>query len=201
MSYRRAYSDLEAMMLLISTSTSPFSTAAIFLTAGVVRRVTKEISNMKKLAIHVALMFAITASGAALFAQESAEQAPPGQSPMGLHTQPPTAEQRLQRMTQQLNLTSQQQQQVKPILDSETQQMQALRQGSSLSQQDRMTKMQDIRQSSGSQIKALLNSDQQAKFERMMSRQGHGGPHGAYGQNAPSGPPRDGSAAPPPDPQ
>jgi predicted nucleic acid-binding Zn-ribbon protein len=91
-----------------------------------------------------------------------------------MHGQPSTADQRLQRMTQQLNLSSDQQQQIKPILEGESQQMQALRQDTSLSQQDWMTKVQSIRQSIGSQIKPILNPDQQAKFEQMMSRQGRG---------------------------
>ena len=45
-----------------------------------------------------------------------------------------------------------------------------------MSQEDRMSKMQQIRQSSNEQIKSNLNSDQQQKFEEMMSHQ-HGGMH------------------------
>ena len=97
-------------------------------------------------------------------------------------------------MTQQLNLTSEQQTQIKPILESESQQMQELRGNTSLSQQDRMAKMQEIRQTTASQIKPILNADQQTKFEQMMSRQGRGG-HGGHGSGAGQG------APPPSDPQ
>ena len=125
-------------------------------------------------------------------------QGPPdsgqGGGSYGGHGQPPTAEQRLQRMTQQLNLTSEQQTQIKPILESESQQMQELRGNASLSQQDRMAKIQEIRQTTASQIKPILNADQQTKFEQMMSRQGRGG-HGGHGSGAGQG------APPPSDPQ
>ena len=79
-------------------------------------------------------------------------------------------DQRLQRMTQQLNLTDDQQQKIKPVLEQEQQQMQALHQDTSMSQQDRMSKMQQIRQDTNDQIKSVLNPDQQKKFEEMQNR-------------------------------
>ena len=90
---------------------------------------------------------------------------------------PMSADQRLQMLTKRLNLSADQQTKIKPILENESQQMQALHQDSSMSQEDRMSKMQQIRQSSNEQIKSNLNSDQQQKFEEMMSHQ-HGGMHG-----------------------
>jgi Spy/CpxP family protein refolding chaperone len=193
MNFQRMFKNVDTILLIMSTSPSPFSTAAIYLAAGAGQGVTREISKMKKVLIHAALAFIVALSSAAIYAQEPQDQAPSGH--MGMHGQPPTTEQRLQHMTQQLNLSSEQQQQIKPILESQSQQMQALRQDTSLSQQDRMTKMQSIRQSSSSQIKAVLNPDQQAKFDQMISRQGRGGPHG--GQGAPP----DGAAPPPQNPQ
>lgn len=185
MNLQRVFKNIDAVVLIMSTSASPFSAVAIYLAAGARQRVTTEIGKMKNVLIHTALMCGLALSGAAVYAQEPADQAPAGQH-MGMHGQPPSAEQRLQRMTQQLNLTSEQQAQIKPILESESQQMQALRQDTSVSQQDRMTKMQAIRQSSGEQIKTLLNPDQQAKFAQMMSRQGRGGPQGKGAPDAAS---------------
>ncbi len=78
-------------------------------------------------------------------------------------------------LTQQLNLTSDQQTQIKPILENESQQMQSLRSDSSLSQQDRMSKMQAIRETTNSQIKPILTADQQTKWQQMMDRRGHRG--------------------------
>lgn len=102
--------------------------------------------------------------------------------------QPMSADQRLQMMTKQLNLSSEQQQQIKPILENESQQMQTLRQDNSLAQPDKMSKMQAIHESTASQIKPILNSEQQAKYEQMMSRHEH---HGGMGPGA------DGNMAPP----
>ena len=79
----------------------------------------------------------------------------------------------LQHMTKQLNLTSEQQEKVRPILENQFKQMQAVRQDTSLSRQDRMSKMRSLHQDTMSQIKPLLNSDQQQKLDQMMSqRQG-----------------------------
>jgi len=88
-------------------------------------------------------------------------------------------------MTKQLNLSDAQQQQIKPILENEAKQMQTLREDSSLSQQDRMSKMMQIRQDSSGQIKPILNADQQKQYEEMMNRRGRG--PGGPGQMQPQG--------------
>jgi periplasmic protein CpxP/Spy len=84
---------------------------------------------------------------------------------------------RTQRLTKRLNLTPEQQPKVLEILKSEQSQMESLRSDSSLSQQDRRSKMMDIRKSSDDQLRGLLNSDQQKQWEQMQSRreqwQGH----------------------------
>jgi Spy/CpxP family protein refolding chaperone len=140
---------------------------------------------MKKVLLHAAVMFAVLAASSALYAQmgPGQEQAS-GQSGHG-QGQPMTADQRLQRMTKQLNLSDAQQQQIKPILENEAKQMQTLHDDSSLSQPDRMNKMMQIRQDSSSQIKPILNSDQQQKYEEMMNRRGRG--PGGPGQMEPQG--------------
>ena len=99
----------------------------------------------------------------------------------------PSADQRLQRMTQALNLTEDQQAKIKPILENESTQMQGLRSDSSLSQDDRMAKMKQIRETTTSQINPILTPDQQKQYAEMSSRMGRG--RGGPGQ------------APPPQPQ
>jgi periplasmic protein CpxP/Spy len=140
---------------------------------------------MKKLILLIALATALAIVGFAAWAQMGPAGGGPGGGQMGRG--PMSPDQKLQMLTKQLNLTSDQQAKIKPILESESQQMQTLRQDSSLSSEDRMSKMRQIRQSSNEQIKSNLNGDQQQKFEEMMSHQGHGGPHGAppSGQSAP----------------
>jgi len=140
---------------------------------------------MKRAMICV-LAVMVTCGGTALYAQTSdAGMAHAGPPP---HRMAMSPEQRLQRLTKALNLTSDQQQKVKPILENESQQMQAMRQDSSMSQQDRWNKIKSIHEDTTSQIKAVLNPDQQAKYEDMMSHHAPApGEHGA-GQAAPAPP-------------
>lgn len=85
----------------------------------------------------------------------------------GRHFDPAT---RTQRLAKHLKLSSDQQSKVKEILTSEQSQMQQLRGDSSLSQQDRRPKMMEIHKSSNDQIRALLNPDQQQKWDKMQER-------------------------------
>jgi hypothetical protein len=88
-------------------------------------------------------------------------------------------------MAQALELTGDQQEKIKPILESEASQMQELRANTSLSQEDRMAKMKEIRQSTASQINPILTPDQQKKYAEMMSRMGRGRPSGPNASTPP----------------
>jgi protein CpxP len=77
--------------------------------------------------------------------------------------------QRAERIAKQLNLTSDQQAKVQGILQQQRTAMQNVRQDSSLSPQDRRTKMMDIRSSTNTQIRALLTADQQQKWDQMQN--------------------------------
>jgi len=140
---------------------------------------------MKKLILPATLALVLVIAGPFAWAQMGPMGGGQGGGQMG-HG-PMSPDQKLQMLTQQLSLTTDQQAKIKPLLESESQQMQALHQDSSLSREDRMSKMQQIRQGTNDQIKPILTSDQQQKFQEMMSHQGHGGPHGAppSGQSAP----------------
>ena len=67
--------------------------------------------------------------------------------------------------------------------------MESLRQDSSLSQQDRRAKMMDARKSSDTQVRALLDSTQQKKWDEMQAKRE---------QWMQKGHPADGGQAPPP---
>jgi protein CpxP len=124
--------------------------------------------------------------GAHVFAQEPGgapeTQGPPaGGGHRGMMMDPA---QQLEGMTKRYNLSADQQTQIKPILAQQQQQMQALRGDSSLSREDRMTKMQSIHADTKTKIEAVLNDDQKKQFEadqqkmqeRMQQRmQGGGG--------------------------
>jgi Spy/CpxP family protein refolding chaperone len=93
----------------------------------------------------------------------------------------------LQHMSEALNLTDDQKTRIKPILEDSSKQVQQLRGDTSLSQQDRRAKMQQIHESTMSQIKPILTSDQQKKLESMHERGGRGGhDHGEGSGQGPS---------------
>ena len=123
---------------------------------------------MKQIFLRSALAMAVVLGGATAYAQMGGQ----GGGEMHGQRQPMSADQRLQMMTQQLTLTSDQQDKIKPILENESQQMQSLRSDSSLSQQDRMAKVKEIRENTNSQIKPILTSDQQTKWQEMMQQRG-----------------------------
>ncbi|SRR5208337_962153 len=125
---------------------------------------------------------------------QSNDQAPSHENGGRHHGQPDPVE-RTARLTKKLNLTSDQQPKVLAALQSEKSQMESLHQDTSLSQQDRRAKMMDIRQATDSQIRALLDSTQQKKWDGMqaereqrMGNRHSGGHDGGSGQ--PSAPPQ-----------
>jgi periplasmic protein CpxP/Spy len=77
---------------------------------------------------------------------------------------------RTEMLTKQLTLTSDQQPKVLEILKSEQSQMEKLRSDSSVTQDDRRSKMTEIHKASNDQIRALLDSNQQRKWDAMQSR-------------------------------
>ncbi len=102
----------------------------------------------------------------------------------------------LDHMTKELNLSSDQQAKIKTILDDQQKQAQALREDTSMSQQDRMSKMRDIHKSTMAQVRAQLTADQQTKFDEMQKTM-MGGPGG---HRRPGGDHTHGDQAPPPAP-
>jgi hypothetical protein len=111
--------------------------------------------------------------------------APPPEQPSGQADQPeqgmgrhmghrpmPTVDEQLKHLTTELNLTSDQQAKLKPILEDQRAQMDKLHQDASLTRQDRFSKMQELRQGSDAQIKRLLSEDQQKNFDKMREKQG-----------------------------
>jgi len=97
---------------------------------------------------------------------------------------------RTERLTKELKLTSDQQPKVLDILKSEQSKMQDLHSDSSLSQDDRRAKMMDIRKASDDQIRALLDANQQKKFDTMQSKRGQWQGHHQDGQGETAPPPQ-----------
>jgi protein CpxP len=108
------------------------------------------------------------------------------------HHGPPDPAQRTQELTKRLKLTSDQQTKVQDILVAEKSQMESMHQDTSTPQQDRRAKMMDLRKSTDTQIRAVLDSTQQKKWDEMQARreermQNHRGgpPDAAAGQQSP----------------
>ena len=93
----------------------------------------------------------------------------PSQDSGGRHHGPPDPARRAAELTKRLKLTSDQQTKVQDILQTEHSQMESLHQDTSQSQQDRRAKMMDIHKTSDAQIRALLDSNQQKKWDEMQA--------------------------------
>jgi periplasmic protein CpxP/Spy len=129
---------------------------------------------------------------AAAIAQDNGNNQPPAQSGEqaghGYGHRHMDPEKRTEMLTKQLKLTSDQQPKVLDILKSEQSQMESLRSDSSVSQDDRRSKMMEIHKSSNDQIRALLDSNQQKKFDEMQSEHEHWGHGQGQGSGQGSGP-------------
>jgi protein CpxP len=73
----------------------------------------------------------------------------------------------LDRLTKRLNLTTDQQTKLKPILEDEQKQIEAARKDETLSRQDQRARIAQIRRMTKPQIEAILTPDQQKKFDQM----------------------------------
>jgi len=110
--------------------------------------------------------------GAGLALAAPLPQEAPAVAPAGHRADP---SQQLRRLTKKLNLTSEQQGQLLPILTDRQQQMTALLNDGSLSAQDRHAKARTLREDSDSKIKAVLNDQQKQEYQQMREhRRKHG---------------------------
>jgi periplasmic protein CpxP/Spy len=106
------------------------------------------------------------------FAQPSQEsQAPTPDKHAAMHHNGESADQHLQMLSEKLNLTDDQKAKLKPILQDQMQQVKAVREDTSLSQEQKRAKMKSIHESLHEQINAVLTPEQQAKFKQMRQEQ------------------------------
>lgn len=74
----------------------------------------------------------------------------------------------LKDMTQKLNLTSDQQAKIKPILEDTHQQMQAFMKDESLSREDKVSKLRSLHQSTLAKVRDVLTDEQKKKLDQEM---------------------------------
>jgi protein CpxP len=154
---------------------------------------------MLKSATHLALtgMLFLGTSASAVFAQTAPaapEAAPPPAGMHGHHMMAPDPDKQIAHMTAKLNLTADQQAQIKPILQDRQTQMMALHSDSTLAGPDKMAKMKSINQESHAKIEAVLNDEQKKKWAEMQAQQRermqqHMQEHGGMGMDTPAPPP------------
>jgi protein CpxP len=82
----------------------------------------------------------------------------------------PNPDRMAKHLGKKLGLSNDQVAQIKPVLEDRAQKMDALRADTSLSQQDRRTKGQEIMQDSKTRIEAVLNDTQKQQFEQMLQQ-------------------------------
>jgi Spy/CpxP family protein refolding chaperone len=137
----------------------------------------------------------LAATCSALWAQDGSQPDSPAAGQWGRHGGNPERE--LQQLTERLQLTTDQQTQVKSLLAERRQKMDELRRSSSGSDSSAQTappgreQMEALRNDTDTKISALLNQDQKAKFaewqqERKARMERHQGPGG---DNPPPPPP------------
>ena len=115
------------------------------------------------------LTILVVLTAALLLAGQGQTQAPQTSqgSAMGSHPDASSPEAHLQMLTEKLNLTADQQAKLKPILEDQAQQMKAVRDDTSLSEEQRKAKMKAIHESLHGQINSVLTPEQQAKLKQM----------------------------------
>ncbi len=129
-----------------------------------------------KIAASAVLIFGLGLCGA----RANAQAGPPDTAHSGRgHRMSP--DQQLDHLSKALNLTDDQKNQIRPILQDRSEKMQSIRSDSALSREDRRTRMREAFEDSGNKIRSVLNDDQKQKFDQMQQRrhdrmQKRGGP-------------------------
>jgi Spy/CpxP family protein refolding chaperone len=116
--------------------------------------------NRKSHVLALIFAFTLVVTGLRILAQESSSMAADPETRAKV-------QQRLQHLSSELNLSEDQKSKIQPILQSEAQQFKSVRDDSSLSPDQKQTKMQEIRDNCKSQIAPILTPDQQKKLATM----------------------------------
>ena len=97
----------------------------------------------------------------------------------------PSVDDQVKMMSDRLNLTPDQQTKIKPILEDQRTQAQALMKDESLSDDDRRNKMRTLRESTNSKIRDVLTDDQKKQFDEMQQQMRDRGRQQPGGDNPP----------------
>jgi hypothetical protein len=124
------------------------------------------------------------AAGTAGSAQGGAqpEQAPPPQPGR------PSIDDQVRMLSQELNLTSDQQTKLKTILEDQHQQAMTFVNDNTMSRDDKIQKIRVLRESTITKARGIMNDDQKKKLDAMLQQQQQGAPHGQQGPSSQQSP-------------
>jgi periplasmic protein CpxP/Spy len=136
----------------------------------------EETSNMKRILLSAALAGTIIAAGIPSFAQATESQSTPSttqsQAP-GKHWR--HHHNRMAHMAKKLNLTQDQQTQLKPIFQSQHQQVKTIKNDTSLTKEQKKEKFQALRQDTMAKVNNILTPQQQQEWQQMRAQHRHKG--------------------------
>ena len=119
----------------------------------------------------IAILAALTFGCAVAFAAPAPDSNSPAHRNRGPAAQRPDGG-FLQELSEKLNLTDAQKAAIKPILATEANEIKAVHQDGSLSNEQKQAKVKEIRDNSREKINALLTPEQQKKFAEMKGQAG-----------------------------
>lgn len=121
--------------------------------------------SMKRLAIAVLACALVPCAGAVA---RSLQDPPPGGPGGGQRRGMMTVDEQVKELDEKLQLTDEQKTKIKAILEDQRKQAGAVMQDESMSREDKMAKMRNIREATDGKIRDLLNDDQKKKFDQML---------------------------------
>lgn len=127
-------------------------------------------NRTKRLTVALAGLLGLTlVAGQALAQIGESQQGKPGIMRQGKGAWQPDPARHLEKLTKRLDLTAEQQEKIKPILDEEASQMKAI-DSEKLTRAERRARMQELRKGSFEKIKPLLTPEQLKKHDAMRER-------------------------------
>jgi len=120
----------------------------------------------------VVIWAVLTLGCATAFAGSAPGSEPPARRNRGSAARRPAAREFLQELSEKLNLTDEQKTAVKAILAGEANDIKAVHQDGSLSDEQKQAKTREIREAGREKIKALLTPEQQEKFAEIREEAG-----------------------------
>ena len=119
----------------------------------------------KTLALAAVVVSSLFAGGIAAQAQENTNTPPAGAPAPGMRGRP-----NMEKIATELGLSDDQKAKLKTVMTNQQAKVRALREDTTLSQEDKRAKLKEIRTDAQTQIKEILTEEQFTKWQTMMKR-------------------------------